>query len=211
MDGVESGEGRLAAPSLTLAPGDARHRRTSRTSMPAPPARSRRSRIAQVLSTALFIVAIGFAAAAVWIWYTDDTRDGPGAPTPARTAEEIDLAQVLGVLKASDDGWDYSRSPAGARSNQIDMPGQALKLDDDRLLFVFIFTGASSEDRVAAAERAAGSVDLDTMTLTTTSGKVLNADGQPLYMAQHSNVIAILLGGDEALIAEVQQALDRLP
>lgn len=172
--------------------------------------RSRRSRTAQLLSTALFIVAIGFAAAAIWIWYTDDSRSGPGSPTPAHTAEEIDLAQVLGVLKASDDGWDYSRSPASARSNQLSMPGQALKLDD-RLLFVFIFTGASSEDRVAAREQAAADVDLETMTLTTTSGKVLNAGDQPLYMAQHSNVIAILVGGDDALAAEVQQALDRLP
>jgi hypothetical protein len=179
--------------------------------MPAPSARSGRSRTAQLLSTALFVVAIGFAAAAIWIWYTDDSRDGPGSPTPARSAEQIDLAQVLGVLKASDDGWDYSRSPSGARSNQLDMPGQALKLDDDRLLFVFIFTGASSEDRVAAREQAAEAVDLDTMTLTTTSGKVLNDQGQPLSMAQHSNVIAILLGGDDALAAEVQGSLDRLP
>jgi hypothetical protein len=158
----------------------------------------------------LFVAAIGFAAAAVWVWYSDDTRSGPGAPTPARNAEEIDLAQVLGVLKTSDDGWDYSRSPASARANQLSMPGQALKLDD-RLLFVFIFTGASSEDRVAAREQAAEGVDLESMTLTTTSGKVLNADGQPLHMAQHSNVIAILLDGDDALAAEVQEALDRLP
>jgi hypothetical protein len=49
------------------------------------------------------------------------------------------------------------------------------------------------------------------MTLTTTSGKQLNPEGQPLYMAQHSNVIAILIGGDEALADEVQQALDDLP
>jgi hypothetical protein len=211
LNDVESGEGRLAVPPRTLAPGDAEHRRTFRTSMPAPTARSGRSRTAQLLSTALFIVAIGFAVAAVWIWYTDDSREGPGTPPPAQNAEEIDLAQVLGVLKTSDESWDYSRSPSGARSNQLDMPGQALKLDDERLLFVFIFTGASSEDRIAAREQAAQGVDLDTMTLTTTSGKVLNADGQPLSMAQHSNVIAILLGGDDALAEEVQGALDRLP
>lgn len=179
--------------------------------MPASPARSRRSRTAQWLSTVLFIVAIGFAAAAIWLMLTDDSTSGPNGPEPAQSVEQIDLAQVLGVLKTSDDDWDYSRSPSGARANQIQMPGQALKLDDDRLLFVFIFTGASGDDRVAAREQAAEQVDLDTMTLTTTSGTVLNADGQPLYMAQHSNVIGILLGGDEALAGEVQEALDRLP
>lgn len=179
--------------------------------MPASLARPRRSRTAQLLSTVLFVVAIGFAAAALWLMLTDDSKTGPDGPEPAQSVEQIDLAQVLGVLKASDDTWDYSRSPSGARSNQLDMPGQALKLDDDRLLFVFIFTGATGEDRVAAREEAAEQVDLETMTLTTTSGKVLNADGAPLYMAQHSNVIAILLGGDEALADEVQQALDQLP
>jgi hypothetical protein len=163
-----------------------------------------------VLSTVLFIVAIGFAAAAAWIWYTDDASPGPGTPPPAQNAEEIDLAQVLGVLKESDDGWDYGRSPATARSDQLPMPGQLLKLDD-QLLFVFIFTGSSSEDRVAAREGAGDAVDLETMQLTTPSGKVLNDDGQPLYMGQHSNVITILLDGDEALAGEVQDALDRLP
>jgi hypothetical protein len=158
----------------------------------------------------LFAVAIGFAVAAVWIWYRDDTHPGPGTPTPARTAEQIDLAQVLGVLKARDDGWDYARSPSSARTDQLAMPGQVLKRGDN-LLFVFIFTGASSDDRVAAREQAAGKVDLATMTLTTTSGKVLNAGGEPLHMAQHSNVIAILLGGDDALAGEIQAALDDLP
>ncbi len=178
--------------------------------MPALSARPRRSRTAQVLSTILFVVAIGFAAAALWLLLTDDSTPAPDGPAPAQSVEQIDLAQVLAVLNADGGDWDYSRKPASARSNQLDMPGQALSLDDDRLLFVFIFTGASAEERVAAAEQAAESVDLDTMTLTA-SGTVLNADGQPLYMAQHSNVIAILLGGDEELAADVQQGLDQLP
>ncbi len=179
--------------------------------MPALSARPRRSRTAQVLSTVLFVVAVGFAAAALWLMLTDDSKTEPDGPAPAQSVEQIDLAQVLAVLNTGDSEWDYSRNPASARSNQLEMPGQVLKLDDDRLLFVFIFTGASAEDRVATAEQAADSVDLDTMTLTTTSGNVINDDGQPLHMAHHSNVIAILLGGDEALAGEVQQGLDQLP
>lgn len=179
--------------------------------MPALSARPRRSRTAQLLSTLLFVVAVGFAAAALWLMINDDSPTGPEGPAPAQSVEQIDLAQVLAVLKTGNGDWDYSRNPASARSDQLDMPGQVLKLDDDRLLFVFIFTGASAEDRVAAAEQAAADVDLDTMTLKTTSDTVLNDDGQPLYMAHHSNVIAILLGGDEALAGEVQHALDQLP
>lgn len=179
--------------------------------MPALSARPRRSRTTQILSTLLFVVAVGFAAAALWLMLNDDSKTGPDGPAPAQSVEQIDLAQVLAVVKTGNDDWDYSRNPASARSNQLSMPGQVLKLDDDTLLFVFIFTGASSEDRVAAAEQAAQGVDLATMTLSTTSGTMLNDPGQPLYMAQHSNVITVLVGGDEALAGEIQQSLDTLP
>lgn len=160
-----------------------------------------------MLSTVLFIVAIGFAAAAVWIWYSDDSTSGPGTPPPANTTGEVDLAQVLMVLDASDDAWDYGRSPATAQTDQIDGPGQHLKLGDASL-FVFIFTGPNGvEDREAASER----IDLDTMQLTTRTGTTLNEPGDPLYMAEHGNVITILVGGDEDLNTQVAEALTNLP
>lgn len=178
--------------------------------MASAPPRPRRARAAQLLSTILFLVAIGFAAAAVYIWYTDDSTSGPGTPPPASDAGEVDLAQVLKVLEEDDAGWDYGRSPATARTDQLPMPGQLLKLDD-HLLFVFIFTGTSPEGRVAAREAASAAVDLETMTLATASGTVINAAGEPLHLAEHSNVITILVGGDDALAAEIDAALDRLP
>ena len=170
----------------------------------------RRARAAQVLSTVLFVVALGFAAAAAWIWYTDDADSGPGTPPPARSAEEIDLAQVLAVLDETDDGWDYGRSPATVRSDQIEVPGQHLKLDDAHL-YVFIFTGPDAETRVAAREEAGEGIDPETMELTTPSGQDANPDGAPLAVSQHSSVIAILVGGDEPLAAEVDAALATLP
>jgi hypothetical protein len=172
--------------------------------------RPRRARTAQILSTVLFIAAIGFAAAALWIMFNDDSKSGPDAPPPAKSAEEVDLAQVLAVLKAQDDDWDYGRSPATAHTDQLPMPGQLLKLDD-HLLFVFIFTGTSADDRVAAREAAGERVDLETMKLTTPSQRVVNDSGQPLFMAEDSIVIAILVGGDQALADEVSQALANLP
>jgi hypothetical protein len=178
--------------------------------MPASSSTPRRARAAQVLSTLLFVVAIGFAAAAAWIWYSDDADSGPGTPPPARSAEEIDLAQVLAVLDTTDDGWDYGRSPATVRSSQIEVPGQHLTLGDAHL-YVFIFTGPDAEARVAAREDAGAQLDPETMTLTTPSGQEANPDGAPLAVSQHSSVIAILVGGDESLFGEVDAALANLP
>lgn len=178
--------------------------------MDSQPQRKRRSRAAQILSTTLFVAALGFAAAAAWIWYTDESDNGPGTPPPAQSAEMIDLAQVLMVLDQSDDGWDYGRSPATVHSDQLDVPGQHLKLDDTSL-FVFIFTGANADARVAAREAAGDDVDLETITLSTGSGKVMNGDDQPIYMLEHSSVLTIMVGGDDKLAEQVAVALGRLP
>lgn len=170
----------------------------------------RRSRSAQLLSTLLFIAAIGFAAAALWVWYTDDSESGPGAPPPAESADDIELATVLNVLEARNDGWEISRNPATGRTDQFDAPGQALKLGDT-LLFVFIFSGADADQKIANRETASAEVDLDAMTLTTPSGQVINDGGEPLWKAEHSNVMTILVGGDQALADEVAAALADLP
>jgi hypothetical protein len=170
--------------------------------------RPHRSRAAQTLSSILFLVAIGFAVAAVYVWYTDDSTSGPGAPPTAENPGEVELAHVLGVLDEDNDGWDYGRTTA--RTDQFPMPGQLLTLDDHEL-YVFIFTGATGEDRIAAREEASAQVDLATMTLKTPSGKVINGGGEQLSMAEHGNVITILVGGDQALAAQVASALDRLP
>jgi hypothetical protein len=170
----------------------------------------RRSRAAQILSTILFVAALGFAGAAAWLWYTDASKDGPGTPPPAESAANIDLAQVLMVLDQSNDGWDYGRSPAAVHADQLQVPGQHLKLDDTSL-FVFIFTGATAEDRVAAREAAGDAVDLDTLTLSTGSGAVINDGGKPIYMIEHSSVLCIMVGGDDDLAKEVATALGKLP
>jgi hypothetical protein len=174
------------------------------------PQPKRRSRAAQILSMVLFVAALGFAAAAAWIWYNDESNSGPGTPPPAESAENIDLAQVLMVLTQSNDDWGYGRSPATVHANQLQFPGQHLKLDDTSL-YVFIFTGKTAEDRVAAREAAGDEVDLDTLTLSTGSGVKINGDGQRIYMLEHSSVLCIMVGGDDELAQEVAAALGKLP
>lgn len=172
--------------------------------------RPRRSRAAQILSTILFIAAIGFGAAAAWIWYFEDDNDGPGPPPTADNAGEIELAHVLGVLKESDENWDYGRSPATAHTDQLPMPGQHLKLGDTSL-FVFIFTGASGEERIAAREEAGEEVELESMEIKRSSSGEVISGGQPLHMTQHSSVITILVGGDDETADQVAEAITKLP
>lgn len=170
--------------------------------------RPRRNRVAQILSTMLFIAAIGFAAGAAYVWYTqDDNPDGPGTPPPAESGE-AELANVVTVLQESNNAWEYGRTTAS--TNQFPTPGQLLKLND-RSLYVFIFNGPNGEERIASREAASEQIDLEALELTTPSGKVINTNGEHLYMAEASNVITILVGGDQELADRVSSAIANLP
>src|SRR5690348_2227259 len=107
----------------------------------------------QLLSTVLFVAAIAFAALAVIIWFRDDAGPDREPPIPTATAGRYDLANVLSALEAQGLDGDFGRTPATANSNQIDTPGQHLKVNGQSL-FVFIFPGANAETAIAAREAA---------------------------------------------------------
>jgi hypothetical protein len=167
------------------------------------PRRSGRRRGAQILSTILFLAAIGFAAAAVYLWYTNEEAPDVSRPTPTVTPGFYTLSGVLDAFTSAGLDGDYGRSPATVKSNQMDPPGQHLVIED-RSVYIFIFSGG-------AGERAEAAQDLDpaTMTLTTPSGRSFS-EGETLTIAQGSNVIAVLVGGDEELQAEVQRVIEGL-
>lgn len=168
--------------------------------------RPRRSPVAQMLSSILFVAAIGFAGAAIYLWYTGDDNDGPDPPPTAQPGG-AELASVLTVLQNDEPDWKIG--PTSGRSNQFVPPGQSLELGDVSL-FVFIFSGDTPEDRIAAREAAVASADPTTMELTTPSGEPIG-EGQTLHMAHDSNVITILVGGDQALADQVEQSIASLP
>ena len=82
----------------------------------------------QLLSTVLFIAALGFAAAALYIWYLDDADSGEDPPPPTVENGVYGLVNVLDALKDAGIDADYGRSPATSTSNQLDMPGQNLRV-----------------------------------------------------------------------------------
>lgn len=168
------------------------------------PARSR----SQILSTILFVAALAFAAAAVYIWYIDDRDTSNEAPVPTVANGVYALVNVLEALKAAGISADYGRSPAAVDANQIDQPGQNLRVGDTNV-YIFFYPGTDAEAAAAAREQAFAAIDPATLELSTTSGDD-PADGQPLSVYQGANVIAVLVGGDAELQAQVQDVIEGL-
>ncbi len=163
----------------------------------------------QLLSTLLFVAAIGFAAAAVYLWYMDDADEPPVPPVPTVEAGGIyGLINVLNALKDADLEADFGRSPATAGTDQLDVPGQNLRVEDTNV-YIFIFTGADSATAAAAREQAFAALVPATMSLTTPSGNDVSND-EPLTAYQGANIIAVLIGGDEDTQAQVKAVIEGL-
>lgn len=166
---------------------------------------TRPRRASHILSMVLFLAAIGFAIAAIVVWYREEA-DTPAIPTVESGV--YGLINVLTELQDADLNADYGRSPATATSNQLDLPGQNLRVGGTNV-FIFIFPGADGATATAAREQAAANLDPATMTLHTTSGQDV-ANGKPLHVFQGANIVAVLVGGDETLQHEVQNVIEGL-
>jgi hypothetical protein len=171
------------------------------------PARPRR-RGAHLLSTLLFIAAIAFAAAAAYLYFTEeDGNDGP-PPPPSAEAGRNEAANVMEGLKAAGLKPEYGRFTATA--NQLRPPGQAIELGDASL-YIFIYV---DEDGAAAiADREADTADLDpaTLTLESRSAERPLIDGDEVRAYQGSNIVGVLVGGDNELAGKVQNVIESLP
>jgi len=161
-----------------------------------------------ILSTVLFVAAIGFAAAAVYIWYLDDAGNDDEPPVPSVESGVYGLANVLEAFRSAGLEADYGRSPATATANQLEMPGQNLRVGDANV-YIFLFPGSEASPVAAARQSAFEQLDPDTLTLTTLSGTDVS-DGKPLTVYQGANVIAVLVGGDPDLQQQVQDVIEGL-
>lgn len=164
-------------------------------------------RWAHLLSTVLFIAAIAFAAAAVYFYLTeDDSPDGP--PRPVAEAGRNQFANVVAGL--SDAGLEAKPGRYSAEANQLTQPGQTIEVEGQNL-FVFIYPDADGAAAVAAREADAADLDPATLDLASKSAERPLSDGDELHIFQNSNVIAVLVGGDDDLVRTVQDVIDSLP
>lgn len=164
-------------------------------------------RWAHLLSTVLFIAAIAFAAAAVYLYLTED--DSPGGPArPAAEAGRNEFAHIVGGL--NDAGLEAKPGRYSAEANQLTQPGQTIEVSGQNL-FVFIYPDAEGAAAVADRETDAADLDPATLELVSRSAERPLNDGEELHIFQNSNVIAILVGGDEDLVQSVQDVIEALP
>lgn len=162
---------------------------------------------AHLLSTILFIAAIAFAAGAVYLYIAeDDTPEGPARPEAEAGRNE--LAHIVGGL--DDAGLDAQYGRYSVESNQLTQPGQTIEVEE-RSLFVFIYPDANGDAAVAAREADAAGVDPATMTLQSSSAERVIGEGEELHVFEGSNVVAVLVGGDDALVTDVQNVIESLP
>ena len=89
-------------------------------------------------------------------------------------------------------------------------PGQTIEIGDNNL-FVFIYPDSDPEAAVAAREADAADLDPDTLELRSRSAERPLNENQDSHIFQSSNVIVILVGGDEELVSTVQDAIESLP
>jgi len=160
------------------------------------------------LSTVLFAAAILFAGLAVYLYFTEESSpQGPAVPTPASGRNEF--ANVIQALR--DAGLeDVDPGRYSAEANQLEQPGQTVEIGETSL-FVFIYPDADPQAAVAAREADAADLDPETLVLTSRQAERPLNEGEESHIFQTSNVIVILVGGDDDLVATVQGAIESLP
>jgi hypothetical protein len=166
---------------------------------------NRRNRNRNLGSTLIF-AALAVVLVAIAIVYTrNDDDPPPTAPIPTAVGHN-ELINVQQALAAQDLDVEIGQGTASAREAGINQPGQILTIGD-ATVYVFIF-----ED-VAQREATSAAIDPATLVLKSPSGRPLAGPGtdQPdIRLAQQSNVIAVLAGGDEALATQFDAAIASL-
>lgn len=160
------------------------------------------------LSTVLFAAAILFAGLAVYLYFTEESSpQGPSVPTPE--SGRNGFANVIEALRdAGLEDVDPGRYTATA--DQLEQPGQVIEIGETNL-FVFIYPDADPQAAVAAREADAADLDPETLVLTARQAERPLNENEESHVFQASNVIVVLVGGDDELVTMVQDAIDTLP
>jgi hypothetical protein len=161
-----------------------------------------------ILSTLLFLIAIGFAAVAVYL-YWDETQNDKNDPTPPPAAPgEYTLAQVKTAL--DDQGLDTEFGRSNGHADQIPgVPGQAIKANGNDV-YIYIFSGPTGDAAVQAAADAFAQIDASTINVLRQSGDEVG-EQLPKHIFQGSNIVAVMVGGDDDDVQKVQAAIEGLP
>ena len=163
-----------------------------------------------ILSTLLFLTAIGFAAVAAYLYWEEQQEDKNEPTPPAAEPGSWTLAQVRSALDTA--GFDTDVGRTNGHTDQIPatIPGQIITVDGTEV-YIFIFSRtAESDDPAGEAKATYDDMDLETLTLTRQSSRDVIAKGDELTVFQGSNIIAIMVGGEEEDVEKVRTAIEGL-
>lgn len=165
-----------------------------------PAERPRRGRGRGNLVSNLFaLAALVFALLAV-VLYLRGSQGGV-APVPTAAPGHNQIVNVTQALKAQ--GLDVQQPPGRfIPIGELDVPGQGVEINGNPG-FIFLF------DDAEVARRAAESVDPNQVVPEQLSGTPAPAGAR--RMAQASNVMLLLIGGDDETWQRTRAALGTLP
>lgn len=153
-------------------------------------------------SLILFGLAIVLLIIAV-VYYRRDQKESGPLPAPTALPGRNTSIDVVDALERQGLKVDYQHRTV--QSPELTPPGQPLNVDG-AVLYVFVYTSGPT-----AAQKEAARVDQGAI-LPPDAGTATAATGPPPRprVFTHSNVIAVLVGGSDALVGKVQKAITDL-
>jgi len=162
-------------------------------------AKSGGAKRARLLSTILYIVSAVLIVIVVVLYFRDRGDKGPVAPTPASIPGANGLINVVDAFKSQ--GLSVKVMPNGAHVDELTPPGQGLDIDGKT---VFVFVYSSPADLATDTD----GVDLTNLDLAS-AGTPIPASN--LNVFTHSNIVAVIVGGDASLDAKIDAGMKALP
>ena len=156
----------------------------------------------------MFLTAIGFALIAVYLYWNETNNDVADPTPPAADPGLYTLAQVKTAFDEQDLTTEFGRDTAD--TEQIPgIRGQPITVNGADV-YVFVFSGDDGPSSVTLAEEAFATTDEATIALVRRSTDEIGAD-LPKRIVQGSNIIAVMVGGEDDDFEKVQAAIEGLP
>jgi hypothetical protein len=168
---------------------------------------TRQRRGPHILSTLLFLTAIGFAAFAGYLYWDEQQKDKNEPTPPPAAAGEYTLAQVKTAMDEAGLSTDFGRTTGDA--NQIPgVPGQPITANGNEV-YIYIFSASDGPSAIALADQTFAEIDPETLVLTRRSGGEIDPDKEK-HVFKGSNIIAVMVGGEAEDVEKVKTAIEGL-
>ena len=162
-----------------------------------------RRRRQSIISTVLLLASVVLFAA-VGVLYFRDRSESSDPPVPTPQPGRNELIHVVEALRAEGLTIEILLGPESARSEELDMAGQALRINEAATLYVFIF-------RPDAAARADATDGLEAADLFLENASGDPIDDPSMRLITGSNVAAALIGAPDDVATKVETAITSLP